>query len=212
MQHDHHQRRQHVNAAHHRHQHTGHAAEPLAAAHNAQRGQYRQHRAHHRRRCGGREKAIAGKGVHQIIGRHHVEAHHVRENQKHGEQQGQPPAPQHLFNIVGRAAPAAAVSVRHLIDLRQRALDEGRRAAQQRHQPHPEHRPHTAEADGDGYARNVAGTHPGGCGDHQRLERRHAAFLMLFLPQDPEGFSKHPKLHKACPQREIEARRQQQRH
>ena len=59
---------------------------------------------------------------------------------------------------------------------------------------------------------NVAGTHPGCRGHHQRLKGRDGARIVGFLPHNPNGFAEHPELDKACPDGKVNTRRQQQDH
>ena len=144
MQDDHHQRHQHIGAAHDWHQYAGDGSKPLPAAENAKRRHHRQNSPGDQGRAAV-EETVSGKGVHQVEGCHQVEAHHVGQNQQHREQRRQPPAAYRRLDVVGRAAPAAAPAVMDLIDLRQGALHKGGGPAQQGDDPHPKHGPHAAQ-------------------------------------------------------------------
>ena len=109
------------------------------------------------------------------------------------------------------AAPAAIKRIRLLIFLRQRGLHKGSGRPQQRRDPHPEHGPCTTHGNRRHHANEVAHTHPGSGGDHQRLERRKAALLpLLFLADSVQHIPEQPHRKQPGAQCEIDARRKQQ--
>ena len=78
-----------------------------------------------------------------------------------------PDAPGH---VEGRPATVLPIRVPNLVKLRQGRFRIGRRHADERHNPHPEHSPRPAEIDRHGHPGEVARTDPAGERDRQRLK------------------------------------------
>ena len=69
------------------------------------------------------------KGIDDIERCHEVKANHIGENHEHSVYNAQLSVVKHAFNVVGRAAVTASVFGAALVNLGQRAFEEGRRAA-----------------------------------------------------------------------------------
>ena len=168
------ERHEDVQHAHDRHEHARDIGQALAAAEHARGEQHRQDRADDVRRAALGVEAKASEGVLQIVGREHVVADHIGQDEHDGKNDAEPALVQRLLHVIRRAADAAALAVLFLIDLRKRGLDEGARPAEQRHDPHPEHGAEAAEADGRGHADDIAGADARRRGHHERAERGNA--------------------------------------
>ena len=164
MRENHNEGDDHVQHAHHGHEDLGHFGEPLAAAEDADAEQDREHAAddhrHVHRETGDLKRLLieaeALEGALRVVGREHVVAHHIGEDQDNGEDHTQPALAQALLHIVGRAAIAAAVAVALLVDLGEGGLHKRGGAAEDGRDPHPEDRARAAEADGRRDAHDVA--------------------------------------------------------
>src|SRR5699024_901647 len=97
----------------------------------------------------------------------------------------------------------------------QRGLDERGGAAEDRDEPHPEHRAGPADGDGDRHAGDVAGPHPRGGGDREGPEGRDAlpagVDLRRFLSDRPQHLREQPDLYETRDDGIEQHRRQQQR-
>ena len=152
-----------------------------------------------------------GEGRLQVIGREHIVAHAVAGNQSQRKDNGKGAAVQGLFDVVGGAAVAGAVGGALLVNLRQRRLDERRRAAEHRRDPHPEHRARAAEANGIRHADDVAGADAGGRRNHQRAERRNGGVRADgLLRNHPDGFAEEAELRELQPDGEVHAAAEEQ--
>ena len=98
-----------------------------------------------------------------------IEAVGEGDDQDRRENQTQPAHAHCFFNVVSRAALEDG-AVAFLIDLRQRTFGKRRRAADDRHDPHPHQRTRTTSDQRRGNTGDVTGTDAGSRGDHQRLE------------------------------------------
>ena len=75
------------------------------------------------------KEAVYLKGIDDIERCHEVKANHIGENHEHSVYNAQLSVMKHAFNVVGRAAVTASVFGAALVNLGQRAFEEGRRAA-----------------------------------------------------------------------------------
>lgn len=76
--------------------------------------------------------------------------------------------------------------------------------------PHPKHCAIAAAANSGGDTDDIACSHPGCRGYHQRLEGGYRASSLGPLPYHPDGLGKEPELDKAGAQGKVEPRRNQQ--
>ena len=136
----------HVQHAHDGHQHLGHPGQAFAAAENADAEEHCQHTADD---VGGIliVEAEAREGALGVVGRQHVVAHHVGEDEDDGEDNAQPALAEGLLHVIGGAAVAVALTVALLVDLGERGLHKRGGAAEDRRDPHPEDRAGAAEAE-----------------------------------------------------------------
>ena len=211
VEHHHHNGHQHVEPAHKGHQGGGEADDALAAAHDAV--------PHHCRQNGADDpggsirivEGIAGEGGLEVVGRQHVEAPGIGEDQRPGENHCQGAAVEGGLDIIGGAAVALpGVGIPALIDLGQSGLHKGGSPADKGNDPHPEHGAVAAAADGGGDSDDVASAHPGSRGHHQRLKGGDGSGIVGLLPHHADGLGKHPELDKAGPEGEIHPCRDQQ--
>ena len=155
-------------------------------------------------------EAVAGEGGLEIIGAEHVEAAGIGGNEAQGEQHRQGLAVESRLDVVGGAAVAlAGLRVAALVDLGQGGLDEGGGAADDGNEPHPEHGPVAADADGHGHADDVAGSHAGGGRHHQGLEGGDRTGPVRALCHHPQGLPEHPELDEAGAEGEVKSSGQQ---
>ncbi len=139
------------------------------------------------------------------VGLHGVEAEAEGHQQQDREDHRQPALTQAMQDVEGRAATVGAVSLATLVQLRQGAFEIAGGHAEQRHDPHPEHRARAAEHDGHRHPGDIAGTHAAGHGQHQRLERAELARLTLEgLGEDAEHVAEVTKLHEARTDAEVQ--------
>ena len=106
-----------------------------------------------------------GESVSNVEGSQQVEAAHVGQNEDRREERGKPVLLEGRLNVVGGTT-VGVVGTLLLVDLRERRLDEGGRAAEGRDDPHPEHGAGAAERHGRSHTGDVADAHARGCGDH----------------------------------------------
>lgn len=111
------------------------------------------------------------------VGLQAVEGEAVGHQQEYREDHRHRAQLQAVLDVVGRAAAIQAVAVAALVDLGQGAFEEAAGHADQRGDPHPEHRPRTAEGHGDADPGDVAGADPAGEAQHQGLEGTELAGL-----------------------------------
>ena len=173
----------------------------------------RQHQRRDQRRDGER---ILERLAHRVAD--HLTDAAPADEARHGKQAGHhraaelsaPSALREGVEIVGRAAPPAAVKVVGLlVFLGQRGLHKGGGGAQQSRHPHPEHRACTAHRQRRHDAHQIAHAHPGGRGHHQRLEGREAAALVVLLADRRQHIPEQPHRQKPRAQGEEHPRRQQ---
>ena len=187
--------------------------EALAAAEHAQGEQHRKDRADDIRRAALDIEAEAAERILQVVGREHIKAHDIGQDQHDREHDAEPALVQRLLHIVRRAAVAAAVSIALFVDLRERRLDKCARTADQRHDPHPEHGAEAAETDGRGHADDVARADARRRGHHERTEGRNAALLFRLFLDNADRLTEQPELDQPGADREIQTRgEQKQRH
>ena len=139
-----------------------------------------------------------GKRRRHRVGLQRAEGEAEGDEQEDGKDDRHPALLQRPLHVVGRAAAIGAVGLGVLEHLRQGALEVARRHADEAHHPHPEDRARAAEADGDGDAGDVAGAHPPGHAQRQRLERAQVAGLVVEgLPDDREHLEEVAELDEA---------------
>ena len=172
------ERHEDVQHAHDRHEHARDIGQALAAAEHAQGEQHRKDRADDIRRAALDIEAEAAERILQVVGREHIKAHDIGQDQHDREHDAEPALMQRLLHVVRRAAVAAAVRIALFVDLRERRLDERTRTADQRHDPHPEHGAEAAETDGRGHTDDVARADARRRGHHRRT--KYCPFLSAF--------------------------------
>ena len=118
-----------VENAHHRNQETGHLCNLLSASADADAEYQRNDAADDPRSDTRGKEAVYLKGIDDIERCHEVKANHIGENHEHSVYNAQLSVVKHAFNVVGRAAVTASVFGAALVNLGQRAFEEGRRAA-----------------------------------------------------------------------------------
>ena len=210
VHHNDNQRHQHIQAAHEGHQGGGHGDDPLAAAHDAEGGEQGGDAADDPGGDALVVEAVAGEGGLEVERAQHVEAAGVGGDEAQGKEHGQGAAVEGGLNIVGGAAVAlAGLRVAALVDLGQGGLNEGGGAADDGDEPHPEHGPIAADADGHGNADDVAGSHAGGGGHHQGLEGGDRTGPVRALCHHPQGLPEHPELDEAGAEGEVKSSGQQ---
>ena len=99
-----------------------------------------------------------GESVSNVEGGEQVEAAHVGQNEDRREKRGKPVLLEGRLNVVGGTT-VGVVGTLLLVDLRERRLDEGGRAAEGRDDPHPEHGAGAAERHRCRHTGNVADAH-----------------------------------------------------
>ena len=114
------------------------------------------------------------------------------------------------MDIVGRPSVTAPVISAALIDLSQSAFDKSGGASEKGGKPHPEYRARAAKTDRGGDPRDISCAYAGGGGDHQRLERRKAVFIVFRFHDNADGFPEHAELYEPRADGEIYARAKQQ--
>ena len=162
---DHDEGDDHVQHAHHGHEDLGDLGESFSAAEDADAEQHRENAADDHRHIHSETgdlkrlfiEAEALEGALGVVGREHVVAHHVGEDQDDGEDHAQPALAQALLHVVGGAAVAVALAVALLVDLGEGGLHKRGGAAEDRRDPHPEDRARAAEADSRRDTHDVAG-------------------------------------------------------
>ena len=203
-----------IDGGHHRHDAGGDGTDAAHAAKDTHTGEDGQHRAHHH---GPDAVGVVGQiileGGTGVIGLEGIEAVGKTGNEQHGEHHAEEPAAKRLLDIVGRAA-YPVLPVLLLVALGQGALNKGGGRTDEGQQPHPEHRAVAADEgggdDGVGHTGDVAGTHPGGGGDHQGLEGRDILAVLLLLPQHTDGLREQAELDALGADGEVEPREDKQ--
>ena len=98
---------------------------------------------------------------------------------------------QSRFDIVSRAAVAAAVLVTALVNLCERTFNESTGAADKSHEPHPEDTARTAEANSRRNTDNISRTYAGRRRDHERLKGRNRFFFPRLFHDNANTLSEH---------------------
>ena len=106
------------------------------------------------------------------------------------------------LNVISGAA-VAPLCTSLFIDLCQCAFHKGRGTADQSNDPHPEHRSKAADAQRGGNADDIARSHTGGCGHHQRAEGGNALAVSRLLPHHAKLLAKHRELYTLGAEGEI---------
>ena len=116
---------------------------------------------------------------------------------------------QGVLDVVRRAAVKLALAARQLVDLRERAFDKARRAAEECNRPHPEDGARAARDDGDGHARDVADANTRSRRDAEGLERADSLFARPFradaFRQHAQHLGEHAELDEFRREREPDA-------
>ena len=210
VQHHDRQRQHDVADRHDRHEELRDAGDEAATAHDHEARERREREADVDGRVRDALHVVADE-VRRVEGRQRVEAAHVQEDDEAGEDAAEDRRAERLADRVGRAAVERAIRVPALVDLRERALDERRRAAEDRDEPHPEHRAGTAREHGRGHADDVARPDARRGRDHQGLEGRQRLPVLLLLAEREHGLLQQGRRQELEPGREIEAAEHQQR-
>ena len=216
---DHHDDERHddVQHAHDRHEHARDLDDAVAVAEDADAYEEREQRAaddrQEMRARGSNERiieVIARHAVDEVEGGEHVEADRIGRDQRDRENNAEAPASESRLDIVGRAAVAAALGAALFIDLRERALDKGGRAANQSDEPHPEHRAVAADGDSVGDADDIARADAARRRDHQRFKRADRLGVARFFADHAHRLPEQTYLNARRADGEVNARREQQ--
>ena len=126
-----------------------------------------------------------------------VEAAGISHDQGKGEEDAEPALVHGRFNVVGRTAVAVAQGIAALVNLGQRAFNEGRSPADDGQKPHPENGTGTAQADCRRDADDIARTDTGRRRNHEGLERRYFPGFRRFFHDDADTFREQAQLDTA---------------
>ena len=213
MGHNHDKADQNVSARHDRNNDRGDKADAVHASEDDKPGQDGQHDAdNHWPQAAVKVRDIVLDCGRNVVSLQAIEAVGKAGNEQDRKQAAQPAFAQTALDIVGGPA-AERVAVLDLIDLCECGLDKRRRAANDRHQPHPEYCSRPACRNRGGNTGNVARTHARSGRNHQCLERGYLldpVFIPGFLAQDPDDVPNSPDLHKPGADGKIDARANQQ--
>ncbi len=209
IQHDDDQGYQYIGSAHHRHQKACGLDDTGAAADQAVADDHCQQQADDPGTGGLIVETVAREGGLQVVRCQHIEADAVGQDQEHGEHHCQRTIAHCCLNIVSRTAVAALRSA-FLIDLRKGTLHECGGTADDRDEPHPEHGAEAAQAQRRGHAHDIARSHTGCGGDHERLEGRYALAVLGLLHHCAQLLSQQAELRKAGLVCKVDARCDQQ--
>ena len=155
-------------------------------------------------------EVIARHAVDEVEGREHVKADRIGDDERDRKNNAEAPASESRLDIVGRAAVAAALDAALFIDLRERALDESCSAADERDQPHPEHRAVAADGNRVRDADDISRADAARRRDHQCFKRTDRLGVARFFADHANRLPEQAELNSLAADGEVKARREQQ--